>query len=89
MGMSTATVFSLIALGVSFRLSMPRIDYLTRADEFVIYSTLLVLLSLGVTVVATRWLNAGREALAERVTTIARWSFPAVFLLIVVLTLST
>lgn len=87
MGMSTATVFSLIALGVSFRLTMPRIDYLTRADQFVIYSTLLVLLSLGATVIATRWVNAGRVHAAERITAIARWSFPAVFLLVIVATL--
>ncbi|MEO1203782.1 MAG: hypothetical protein AAFX10_13800, partial [Pseudomonadota bacterium] len=87
MGMSTATVFSLIALGVSFRLTMPRIDYLTRADQFVIYSTLLVLLSLGATVLATRWVNAGRVQVAERITAIARWSFPAVFLLVIVATL--
>ena len=89
MGMSTATVFSLIALGVSFRLSLPRIDYLTQADRFVIYSTLLVLLSLGLTVIATRWVNQDRESDAIRMTTYTRWAFPLVFALIVALTLNT
>lgn len=87
MGMSTATVFSLIALGVSFRLSLPQIDYLTLADRFVMYSTLLVLLSLGITVMATRWVNDGRESHAARMTTYTRWSFPLIFALIVALTL--
>jgi hypothetical protein len=89
MGMSTATVFSLIALGVSFRLSLPRINYLTQADRFVIYSTLLVLLSLGLTVIATRWVNQDRESDAIRMTTYIRWAFPLVFALIVALTLKT
>lgn len=84
MGMSTATVFSLIALGVSFRLSLPRVDYLTLADRFVIFSTLLVLLSLGVTVIATRLLRQDRESSAVRLTTYARWGFPAVVALIIV-----
>jgi len=89
MGMSTATVFSLIALGVSFRLSLPQIDYLTQADRFVMYSTLLVLLSLGITVVATRWVNDDRDAEAALMTTYTRWAFPVVFILIVALTLNT
>ena len=88
-GMSTATVFSLIALGVSFRLSLPQIDYLTQADRFVIYSTLLVSISLGITVIATRWVNDDRESDAKRLTNYTRWAFPLVFVLIVILTLKT
>ena len=89
MGMSTATVFSLIALGVSFRLSLPQIDYLTQADRFVIQATLLVLVSLGITVIATRWVTGGRQHDAERLTRYTRWAFPLIFLSIVALTLKT
>lgn len=85
-GMSTATVFSLIALGVSFRLSLPKITYLTHADRFVVYSTLLVLLSLGVTVLATRWVHMDRESEANRLSVYARWSFPFLFAMILLLT---
>jgi len=85
--LTTATVFSLIALGVSVRLSLPQIDYLTRADLFVMQSTLLVMLSLGVTVLATRWVHLGREDDATRLTRITRWAFPLVFLLIALLAL--
>ncbi|HNP35349.1 MAG TPA: hypothetical protein PKK10_05805 [Woeseiaceae bacterium] len=88
MGMATATVFSLIALGVSLRLSLPQIDYLTQADRFVMYSTLLVLLSLGITVVATRWVNEDRERDAVRMTVYTRWAFPLVYILIIALTLN-
>ena len=96
-GMSTATVFyalgtlttvfSLIALGVSYRLSLPRIDYLTRADHFVIYSTLVLLVSLGITVLATRWHDSGREAAASKLALYTRWAFPLVAIAIVALTL--
>ena len=86
MGMSTASVFSLIALGVSFRLSLPQIDYVTRADGFVMYSTLLVLFSLGTTVIATRWVNAEREDAAIRLTVYARWTFPLIYALIIAAT---
>ena len=87
LGLSTATVFSLIALGVSFRLSLPQIDYLTQADRFVMYSTLLVLVSLGITVMATRWVSEERLADATRITIYTRWAFPLIFVLIVALTL--
>ncbi len=87
LGMSTATVFSLIALGVSFRLSLPQIDYLTQADRFVMYSTILVLISLGITVLATRWVNEDRLSDAVRLTLYTRWIFPLIFALIILLTL--
>ena len=58
------------------------------ADRFVMYSTLLVLVSLGVTVIATRWVNDDREGDAARMTVYARWMFPLIFALIVALTLS-
>ena len=35
-GISTASIFSLIALGFSIRLSLPAVSYMTRADLFVI-----------------------------------------------------
>lgn len=82
MGMSTATVFSLIALGVSYRLSLPKITYMTHADRFVIYSTILVLVSLAVTVLATRWQNSGHDEKANRLTRYARSAFPIIFGLI-------
>lgn len=85
MGMSSATVFSLIAFGVSFRLTLPKIDYLTYADRFVIYATLLVLLSLVVTVLASRWVSAGRADDANRATRYMRIAFPLAFVLIVAL----
>jgi hypothetical protein len=89
MGTATATVFSLIAFGVSFRLTLPKIAYLTDADRFVLYSTLLVLASLAVTVTSIRWASTDRKAAADKLTRKARVAFPFVYGLIVLLTFTT
>lgn len=88
-GMATATVFSLIAFGVSFRLTLPKIPYLTDADRFVLYSTLLVLVSLAVTVTSVRWASTDRKQAAENLTRQARLAFPFLYGLIVLLTFTT
>jgi hypothetical protein len=89
MGTATATVFSLIALGVSFRLTLPKIPYLTDADRFALYSTLLVLVSLAVTVMSVRWASTDRKEAAEKLTGQARLAFPFLYVLIVLLTFTT
>jgi hypothetical protein len=89
MGTASATVFSLIAFGVSFRLTLPKIAYLTDADRFVLYSTLLVLVSLAVTVVTIRWASAERKDAAERLSGQARAAFPLLYALIILLTFTT
>lgn len=82
MGMASATVFSLIALGVSFRLAMPDIAYLTAADRFVLYSTLLLIASLAVTVASVRMVNADNLEKAKGLTRKARWAFPVLYVVI-------
>lgn len=84
LGMASATVFSLVALGVSFRLAMPEIGYLTTADQFVLYSTLLLIASLAVTVVSVRLESGGNPDAAVRLTRQARWAFPCLYIGIIV-----
>jgi hypothetical protein len=88
-GMSSATVFSLIALGVSFRLTLPAIDYLTRADRFVMFATLLVAASLAVTVIASTRASNDRIEEANRLTKGMRYLFPVAYLAILLATLGT
>jgi hypothetical protein len=83
-GMSSATVFSLIALGVSFRLTLPAIDYLTRADRFVLLTMLLVAVSLTTAVIASNWAQNDRLDDANRLTKRMRVIFPAIYLGIIV-----
>lgn len=87
-GMSSATVFSLIALGVSFRLTLPAIDYLTRADRFVVFTTLLVAASLGVTIITSAWASGDRLAEAERLSRRMRVVFPAAYVAIILVSLT-
>lgn len=82
MGMASATVFSLIALGVSFRLTMPDIAYLTAADRFVLYCTFLLIVSLAVAVASARKVGRDDSDAARRLTRTARWAFPLVYAVI-------
>jgi hypothetical protein len=78
-GISTASIFSLLALGFSIRLSLPAVSYLTRADLFVIGCTLLVFVALGVAVIGGRWANSDRMERAVRLNAIARWVYVGLF----------
>lgn len=79
---STASIFSLIALGVSIRLGLPKVSYLTKADIFVLGCTLMVFLALAVAVIGSRWANAERMEDALKVNRIARWVYMILFFLV-------
>lgn len=89
MGTASATVFSLIAFGVSFRLTLPKVAYLTVADRFLLYSTLLVFLSLAVIVLTIRWANNDQQDKAERLAHWARIAFPFLYGVIVLVTVAS
>lgn len=79
---STASIFSLIALGVSIRLGLPKISYLTTADIFVLGCTLMVFIALGVAVIGSRWASSDRMEQALKANAIARWVYMLLFVLV-------
>lgn len=79
---STASIFSLIALGVSIRLGLPKISYLTKADIFVLGCTLMVFLALGIAVIGSRWANSDRMEQALKANAISRWVYLLLFLVV-------
>jgi hypothetical protein len=79
---STASIFSLIALGVSIRLGLPKVSYLTRADLFTLGCTLLVFIALGVAVLGSRWANSDRMEQALKANLIARWIYLLLFVFV-------
>jgi len=87
-GISTASIFSLMALGFSIRTSLPKVPYLTQADSFVIGCTLMVFLALGVAVIGSRWASADREEQALRLNAIARWVYVGLFAVVVTTAMS-
>lgn len=78
-GISTASIFSLLALGFSIRLSLPAVSYMTRADLFVIGCTLLVFVALGVAVIGSRWASSDRMEQALHLNAVARWVYVGLF----------
>ncbi len=78
-GISTASIFSLMALGFSIRVALPKVPYLTRADAFVIGCTLMVFLALAIAVIGSRWASSGREEQALRLNAVARWVYGGLF----------
>ena len=76
---STASIFSLLALGFSMRLNLPAVAYITRVDWFILGSTLMVFGALGVAVIGSRLSLRGMEAAAERLNLLARWAYPLLF----------
>jgi hypothetical protein len=83
-GISTSTVFTLIAYNFALSSILPQVSYLTRADFYLIGCMLLVFGGLGEAVVTG--ILAGDEArvaLARRIDVIARFVYPALFAVIV------
>jgi len=76
---ATGAIFSLIAFGFSIRLSLPKIPYMTRADMFVLGSTLLVFIALAVAVAGSRLAVSGRMEQALKVNAVARLVYAALF----------
>jgi hypothetical protein len=79
---ATASIFSLIALGVSIRLGLPKVSYLTTADIFVLGCTLMVFIALGVAVIGSRWANSDRMEQALKINAIARWVYMLLFVVV-------
>jgi len=79
---STASIFSLLALGVSIRLGLPKVSYLTRADIFVLGCTLMVFLALGVAVIGSRWASSDRVEQALKANAVARWVYLLLFVVV-------
>jgi hypothetical protein len=86
-GISTASIFSLIAFSLSIRLGLPRVSYLTHADMFLIGCTLLVIMALGIVVVGTRWVQTDRTKDALRLNAVARWVYAGLFFFTATITL--
>ena len=86
-GVATASIFTLIAFRLGLSRLLPRVSYLTRADELVLAVTALVFLALGEVILTSRLAQRGRLELARRIDLYGRWGYLAVFGLLMWLTL--
>lgn len=86
-GLSTATVFTLIAYRFSLSYQLPKVSYFTRIDKFVLFSTILVFIALGTAIATSKIASDGNEELARAVEKWARYIYLFAFLLIIIFTL--
>ena len=86
-GLSTATVFTLIAYRFSIGFSLPKVSYFTRMDEFVLYSTILVFIALGTAIATSKISSDGENSLAKKIEKYMRVIYLVVFGCIIVFTL--
>lgn len=86
-GISTASVFTLVAFLIALRGRLPPLDYLTRMDELILCSTALVFAALAEAVLTSRLAQNGEQALAVRIDAYARWVYLATFGMVLYVTL--
>jgi len=87
LGISTASVLTLIAFQFSLVRMLPPVSYLTRIDEFMLGATILVFMALAEAIYTSRITKDGRLEDARRTDAWARAVYAILFVLIVVLTL--
>lgn len=79
LGTSVTAMLTLIAYRFALDTEVPKLPYVTRLDAFVLFSTLLVFLSLVEVMATTKFAACGKLVLARKIDCHARWIFPAVF----------
>ena len=83
LGISTASVLTLIAFQFSLGHLLPRISYLTRADKFVLGSTILVFLALAEATITGRIAKSGRQELSLKIDRWSRLIYNVLFVVII------
>ena len=79
---AVTTMLTLIAYRFAVGSELPNIHYLTRMDEFLMGSTVLVFASLLVVVVTSSLANRDQLERSRRIDRRSRWLFPLAFLLL-------
>lgn len=87
LGVSTASVLTLIAFQISFGYLLPRVSYFTRADIFIFGSTLLVFVALTEAILTSRLAKSGRQRLSLLIDRVSRLVYLLLFIGLIVYTL--
>lgn len=82
-GLSATSMLTLIAFLFATEAIVPRLNYLTIMDKFVLGSTILVFLALVEAVMTAYFIAKEREAVAVRMDRYCRMIFPAAFVLLI------
>ena len=79
-GISTTAFLTLVAYLFAITVLLPKVSYLTRMDDFILLSTLLVFVGLIQTVVLTYLVSVGHITQVERVNKLSRVVYPLLLL---------
>jgi hypothetical protein len=80
-GVSGAAVFTLISFHFSLGYYLPTVSYLTRADKYILGSTILVFLALGEGILTSYLANNDRHDLSMKIDRWSRVIYPGLFLM--------
>lgn len=72
-------ILTIVAYQFLIEGSMPRISYFTFTDTVLLYSFVVMCLSVLESLVLTSMCKAGHKAAAQRVDYVARWAFPLIY----------
>ncbi|KPK04570.1 MAG: hypothetical protein AMJ64_13315 [Betaproteobacteria bacterium SG8_39] len=86
-GIATASAFTLVAFLIALRSRLPPVPYLTRLDELILFSTILVFVALAQVVVTSRFAETDRLELARRLDAYGRWIYIGALGMVVYMTL--
>lgn len=80
-------MLTLIAYRFAVGANLPKVDYMTRLDLFILWSSIMVFTSLIQVLITSHFANSDRLALARNIDLWCRWLFPTIFVLIALKTL--
>jgi hypothetical protein len=80
-GVSTSSIITLIAFQFSLGYLLPKISYFTRADKFLVGSTVLVFLAMGEAIITSSLAKGGKLELSHKIDRWARVIYPAIFII--------
>ncbi len=76
----SSTLVAIVLYHISLVAGVPATGYLTFIDKFMVWTYLIVFLSLVVSVTMMVFVNAGKQDLAERLHARTRWLIPALWI---------
>ena len=83
-GVSTASVFSLILFQYRLGQLLPPVPYLTRIDQFVQGATIIIFLALAETIFTSRLAKKGKERLGRKIDVWGRWTYLILIALVLI-----
>lgn len=87
LALAATSMLTLIAFQFAMNDLLPKVGYLTKMDQYVLASSVLVFLALLEALVTSRQASQGKTKAADRLDRTCRWLFPGTYLIVILATL--